>query len=92
MKRYELCGTIIPFNIKRMGFSKITGVFPHKSSRRNVYVMIMYDYDTNAIMAEPIKNRQAPTIRNTFLNIHKTLKSRGSNFEESKFLRTHKEI
>ena len=41
--------------------------------------MIMYDYDSNAILSEPIKNRQAATIRDAFLNIHKILKSRGSD-------------
>ena len=41
--------------------------------------MVMYDYDSNAILAEPIKNGQAPTIRYAFLNIHKALKARGSD-------------
>ena len=40
--------------------------------------MVMYDYDINTILAEPIKNKQVATIRDTFLNIHKVLKSRGS--------------
>ena len=52
----ELCATIIPFNINRKVFSDITGAFPHKSSRVNLYVIVMYDYDSNAILAEPIKN------------------------------------
>ena len=39
--------------------------------------MVMYDYDSNAIQAEPLKNRQAATIRYAFLNIHKFLKVRG---------------
>ena len=41
--------------------------------------MVMYDYDSNAILAEPIKNMQAGTIYDAFLNIHKVLKSRGSD-------------
>ena len=40
--------------------------------------MVMYDYDINIILDEPIKNRQAANIRDDFLNIHKILKSRGS--------------
>ena len=39
--------------------------------------MVMYDYDSNVILAETIKNRQAATIRNAFLNIHKVLTARG---------------
>ena len=39
--------------------------------------MVFYDYDSNGILAEPIKNSQAPTIRDDFLKIHKFLKERG---------------
>ena len=41
--------------------------------------MAMYNYDSNAILVEPIKNRQAETICDAFLKIHKVLKGRGSN-------------
>ena len=80
MNTYDLCATIIPFNLKRKGFSDLTGDFSHNSSResrRNLYVMVMYDYDSNVILAEPIKNGQAATIRDAFLKVHKVLKSRG---------------
>ena len=40
--------------------------------------MVMYDYDSNAIMSEPIKKSQAETIRDTFLKVHKVLKARGN--------------
>ena len=78
VKTHEMCATIIPFNIKRNDFSDLNGAFLHKSSRGNLYVMVMYDYARNAILAEPIKNRQAETIRDVFLKIHKVFKSRGS--------------
>ena len=39
--------------------------------------MVMYDYDINKILTEPIKNRQASSIHNAFLKIHKFLKARG---------------
>ena len=65
-------------DMKRKGFSDLTGVFPHMSSRGNLDVMVMYDYDSNKILAEPIKKRQAETIQDAFLKIHKVLKSRGS--------------
>ena len=41
--------------------------------------MVMYDYDSNAILAEPIKNRQAATIRDAFLKVQKVLKAIGGN-------------
>ena len=77
VNNYELCATIITFNIKRSGFSDIAGSFPYQSSRGDLHVMVMYDYDRNSILAEPIKNRQASTIRHAFLKTHKVLKDRG---------------
>ena len=79
MKTHEICATLIPFNLKRKGFSDFTGAFPHKSSRGNFYVMYMYDYDSNEILDKPIKNRQEATTRDAFLKVHKVLKARGSD-------------
>jgi hypothetical protein len=39
-----------------------TGLFPVVSSKGNKYIMILYDYDSNAIMAQPIKDRTAPEL------------------------------
>ena len=41
--------------------------------------MVIYDYDSNAILDKPIKNRRVETICDAFLNIHNMLKSIGSN-------------
>ena len=41
--------------------------------------MIMYDYDSNAILDEPINIRQTATIHDAFLNIHNILKLRSSD-------------
>ena len=35
-----------------------TGGFPITSRRGNKYVMVLYDFDTNAILATAIKNRK----------------------------------
>ena len=35
----------------------------------------MYDYDSNAILSKPIKNRQAATIHDALLKIYQILKS-----------------
>jgi hypothetical protein len=37
-----------------------TGHFPVISSKVNKYIMVLYEYDGNAILAEPIKNRTSP--------------------------------
>ena len=59
---HDLCTTIIHFNTKRKGFRYLTGALPHKSSRGNLYIMVMYDYYSNAILSEIIENKQAATI------------------------------
>ena len=75
VKTHELCSTIILISIKRKVFRKLTEAFPHKSSRGNLYVMVMYDYDSNAVLAKQIKNRQKSTIRYALLKIIRILKS-----------------
>jgi hypothetical protein len=40
--------------------------FPVVSSKGNKYIMILYDYDSNAIVAQPIKDRTAPELLKAF--------------------------
>jgi len=41
------------------------------------YLMIAYDYDSNAILAEPLKNRSALELLRGYTAIHSTLVARG---------------
>jgi hypothetical protein len=43
-----------------------TGRFPVVSRKGNKYIMILYDYDSNAILAQPIKDRTAPELLKAF--------------------------
>jgi hypothetical protein len=43
-----------------------TGRPPVVSSKGNKYIMILYDYDINAILAQPIKDRTAPELLKAF--------------------------
>ena len=47
---------------KELGYMDLTGRFPYKSSRGNEYIMVAYCYDGNAILAQPLKNREAKSI------------------------------
>ena len=38
-------------------YSDLTGHFPVQSSKGNKYLLIVYDYNSNAILAKPMKNR-----------------------------------
>ena len=57
--------TINPI-LKAKAYMDLTGRFPHMSSRGNQYLVVIYDYDTNAIVFEPIKTRQSKEVFNAF--------------------------
>ena len=44
----------------------LAGRFPFQSSRGNNYIPVGYHYDSNAILAEPLKNRTASEITKTW--------------------------
>jgi hypothetical protein len=58
-------------------FSDQTGRFPQISSRGNNYIMIFYDYDSNAILAEPLKSRSESELVRAFTKLHQHLANRG---------------
>jgi hypothetical protein len=73
-----------------------TGQLPVVSSKGNKYIMILYDYDSNAIFAQPIKDRTAPELLRVFQVMEQELVARGLkpklmklNNEVSKLLSTY---
>jgi hypothetical protein len=54
-----------------------TGRLPVLSNRGNTYIMVLYEYDGNAIMVEPIKNRTAGEILRAFKVMEQKLITRG---------------
>jgi hypothetical protein len=54
-----------------------TGRFPVVSSKGKKYIMILYDYDSNVILAQPTKDRTAPELLRAFQVIEKELVARG---------------
>ncbi len=51
--------TIMKATDLRKSYSDQTGKFPVQSSRGHNYVMVMYEYDSNAILSTPLKSRVA---------------------------------
>jgi hypothetical protein len=47
------------------------------SSKGNKYIMILYDYDSNAILAQPIKDRTDPELLRAFQVLEQELVVRG---------------
>jgi hypothetical protein len=54
-----------------------TGRFPVTSSRGNKYILVLYNYDTNAILTEPLKNRTGNEILRAYQKLHTYLTNRG---------------
>jgi len=58
-------------------FSDQTGRFVAPSSHGNNYLLLLYDYDSNCILAEPIKTRSGPSILAGFKILHARLCAAG---------------
>jgi hypothetical protein len=73
-----------------------TGIFPVVSSKGNKYIMILYDYDSNTILAQPIKDLTASELLKAFQIMEQELVARGLKSklmkldnEASKLLKTY---
>ena len=60
-----------------MAYSDLTGQFFHVSSRGNKYLLTIYDHDANAILAGPLKTRQAKEIATVWERKHLQLTKHG---------------
>ena len=56
-------------------YSDLTGRFPFKSSRGNNYILVVYHFDGNAILAQCIKNREADTVSTAWETVVRRIKS-----------------
>ena len=53
------------------------GRFPITSSRGQKYIMVVYDFDSNAILAEPMKDCTATELVQVFEDLHNRLTNCG---------------
>jgi hypothetical protein len=58
-------------------YTNQTGCFPVTSRRGNKYIMILYDYDSNSILAEPMKSRTDDEIIRSYQALHDCLIAAG---------------
>jgi hypothetical protein len=52
----------------------MTGRFPHRSTRGNKYIMVGYHYDSNSILAKPMKDRNAASMVTVWNELHQIYK------------------
>ena len=77
-KSYHCFALLTDFNATNKAYGDLTGKFPIESSRGNKYLLIIYDYDSNAILATALQNRQAGTIKKGWEKLHTILATRGA--------------
>ena len=58
-------------------YSDLPGKFPIPSISGNIYMVLVYDYDSNHIFAEPINSKHGTAILNGFKKVHKKLLQAG---------------
>jgi len=58
-------------------YMDLTGKFVASSSSSNNYIMIIYDYNSNAILAIPLKNHKSESILATYKSRHARLCAAG---------------
>ena len=69
---------IVDINNANTGFIDLTGRFPYRSSRGYQYLLLLYDYDSNAILVEPLKNRKSDSIIAAWKKLVLILEKRGT--------------
>ena len=69
--------TLDPTQPTGNSFSDLTGRFPIQLNRGANYIFVLYDYDSNAILVRPLRNRSAHEIHRVFTSVHTYLVTRG---------------
>jgi hypothetical protein len=78
VKTFAACAQIVPFVVKNAAYHDLTGRFPHRSSRGNEHLLVVYDHDSNSILHAALKNKTAAEIKRGWISIHERL-MRGGN-------------
>jgi Reverse transcriptase (RNA-dependent DNA polymerase) len=74
---HEHCCFVDVFEPTGKIYTDQTGKFVTQSSTGNNYIMLLYDYDSNCILAQPFANRNSTTILAAYKVLHQQLLSRG---------------
>ena len=62
IKRNEVLYSLVESSPSGLSYIDLTGRFPYRSAQGNEYILVAYHYNANAILAQPLKNRQVASI------------------------------
>jgi len=72
-RTHHCFASVVDFEPTHQVHTDQTGRFPVTSKKGNAYLFVLYDFDSNSIHAEPIKNRSAASILAAYKTIHARL-------------------
>jgi hypothetical protein len=72
-RTHAVFATVLPSSNLHKSYSDQTGKVPVQSSRGCNYVMVLYDYDNNAILSKPVKTRQTSELTQAWTALHSRL-------------------
>ena len=75
----EIICMVLETGEQNKGHMDLTGRFPYKSAQGNQYILVIFHVNANAILAEPIKNREAETITKGWEKINNRIVRAGEN-------------
>ena len=80
----QTIATIINQSKNSNAYFDLTGGFPYVSTRGYKYIFILYDYDSNSILAEPLRTRNAGELKQAWIKLH--VKLQNSGFHPSTYI------
>ena len=70
IKRNEVLYSLVESSLSGLSYIDLAGKFPYRSAQGNEYILVAYHYDANAILVQPLKNRQAASITEAWEKIN----------------------
>ena len=78
-KTHDCFCMLMDWDEMKKAYLDLTGAFPIKSARGKQYFLVVYDHDSNGILAETLKTKYAAEIKKAWENIHKDLSTSGAS-------------
>ena len=77
-KNHQVAYILIDKDELNTAYQDLTGRLPMQSTQGNEYILIGYHYDSNCIIAHPVKKRTAQVLTTAWKNLHHTFAKAGT--------------
>ena len=77
-KTNEVVYALIDSSRQGLAYIDLTGRFTYRFTQGNEYILVAYHQDDNAILAEPLRNRQAATLSAAWKKIYNKIETAGA--------------